>query len=372
MDEKKLGLAVLFAVTVALVGCSSGHNARPADATTVHNVPVLAVKASSVPDVLEAVGTVQAAQTSILASQIMGNLVEVRVREGDRVQRGQVLAVMDDSQLRAGVARATAADAAAQQQLVATEADLTLADATLKRYQVLFDDRTVSAQEFDVIKARYKSALAHRDMAEADQAQAKAALAEARTSFDYTRIRAPFDGVITEKKADAGTLASPGMPIFVIEDVRRYRLEAMVNEADLTHVHIGQTIPVLVDVLNNSGLKARVSQIVPAADPGSRSFVVKVELPEDPRLRSGLFGRAQFSRGERQSLVIPRTAVIERGQLQGVFVLDQNKVAGLRYVTLGKPRGEDVEVLAGLQGGERVVTSPGDRELDGKQIEAAQ
>jgi multidrug efflux pump subunit AcrA (membrane-fusion protein) len=90
----------------------------------------------------------------------------------------------------------------------------------------------------------------------------------------------------------------------------------------------------------------------------------------DPRLRSGLFGRAQFSRGERQSLRIPRSAVLERGQLQGVFVLDQNKVAGLRYVTLGKVSGGNVEVLAGLQNGERLVVAPGDLDLNGKRIEA--
>jgi multidrug efflux pump subunit AcrA (membrane-fusion protein) len=111
-------------------------------------------------------------------------------------------------------------------------------------------------------------------------------------------------------------------------------------------------------------------QIVPAADAASRSFLVKIDLPADTRLRSGLFGRAQFSRGARPSLLIPRTAVVERGQLQGVYVLDQNKLASLRYVTLGKPSGEFVEVLAGLQTGERLVAKPGELDLNGKRIEA--
>jgi RND family efflux transporter MFP subunit len=371
MNHKVL-IGVLVAGTVGLSSCSSRPDGSAAVPATFRNVPVLAVENSKMPDLLEAVGTVRASQTSTLASQMMGNILEVRAREGDRVQQGQVLAVIDDSQPRAAVNRATAAEAAAQQQFLAADADLTLAEATLRRYQVLFDKQTISAQEFDVIKARYKSALAHRDMAQADQAQSKAALAEAHTLFDYTRIRAPFDGVITEKRADPGTLASPGMPIFTIEDVRHYRLEANVNEADLAYVKIGQEAPVVVDVLGDAGLKGKVTQIVPAADPGSRSFIVKVELPSDMRLRSGLFGRAQFSRGERQSLMIPRTAVVERGQLQGVFVLDANRIAGLRYVTLGKPSGDKVEVLAGLQGGERLVARPEELELDGKRIEAAQ
>ena len=111
-----------------------------------------------------------------------------------------------------------------------------------------------------------------------------------------------------------------------------------------------------------------MAQIVPAADPASRSFLVKIELPADARLRSGLFGRARFPRGARSALLIPRATIVERGQLRGVFVIDANQIAQLRYVTLGKASGEKVEVLSGLQEGEKLVAAPGDRELGGKQI----
>jgi RND family efflux transporter MFP subunit len=321
---------------------------------------------------LEAVGTIRAAQTSQLASQTIGNIVELRVHEGDRVQRGQVLAIIDDAQPRAAVDRATAAESAAQQELAASDSDLVLAQSTLTRYQALYDRKSVSPQEFDEVKARYQAALAHRDMTRAGQAQAKAALEQARTSFSYTRILAPFDGVITEKKADPGMLASPGLPVFAIEGVGHYRLEAAVNESDLRYVKMGEQVPVVVDALETSQQKGRVVQIVPVADSGSRSFLVKIELPADLRLRSGLFGRAQFSRGNRSSLLIPHTAVVERGQLQGVYVLDQNRIANLRYVTLGKSAGSVVEVLAGLQEGERLVAKPGELDLGGKRIEAQQ
>jgi RND family efflux transporter MFP subunit len=367
----KIGLLLLSMLgALGLSSCSSDRQQAAPAPETVRNVSVLAVQRANIPDLLEAVGTVRAAQTSVLASQMMGNVVEVRVHEGDRIRRGEVLAVIDDSQPRAAMDRATAAGNSAQQQLVAADSDLVLAESTLKRYQNLYEKKSVSPQEFDEVKARQQAAFARRDMARAEQAQAKAALAQARTSLDYTRIRAPFDGVVTEKKADPGTLASPGMPIFTVEDVRRYRLEATVNETDLEHLRLGQPVPVLIDALGNSELKGKVAQIVPTADPGSRSFLIKIELPADARLRSGLFGRAQFSRGERPSLLIPQTAVIERGQLQGVFVLDQNKVAALRYVTLGKTSGENVEVLAGLQAGERLVAKPGELQLDGKRVEA--
>jgi RND family efflux transporter MFP subunit len=222
------------------------------------------------------------------------------------------------------------------------------------------------------VKARYQAALARRDMKRAGQTQAKAALAQAHTSFSYTRILAPFDGVVTERKADPGALASPGLPIFTVEAQGHYRLEATVNENDLRYVRMGEQVPVVVDALETSELEGKVAQIVPAADPGSRSFLAKIDLPADARLRSGLFGRAQFSRGKRSSLLIPQTAVLERGQLQGVYVLDPNKIADLRYVTLGKTTGPEVEVLAGLQEGERVVAKPGDLDLSGKRIEAQQ
>jgi RND family efflux transporter MFP subunit len=220
------------------------------------------------------------------------------------------------------------------------------------------------------VKARYQAALARRDMTRAGQAQAKAALEQARTSLEYTRIRAPFDGVITEKKMDVGAFASPGMPLFTIEDPHRYRLEVAVNEGDLRYVRIGKDISVALDALEDAQIKGKVVEIVPAADSTSRSFLVKVELPADSRLRSGLFGRAQFIRGERLSVVIPQTAVVERGQLQGVYVLDHDQVASLRYVTVGKSSGNQVEVLSGVQDGERLVTKPGDLELGGKRIEA--
>jgi multidrug efflux pump subunit AcrA (membrane-fusion protein) len=159
------------------------------------------------------------------------------------------------------------------------------------------------------------------------------------------------------------------MPILTVEDVRRYRLEASVNETDLRYVKMGRQIPVLVDALGDRELKGKVVEIVPAADPASRSFLVKIELPFDPALRSGLFGRAHFSRGERSALLIPRTAMVERGQLRGIYVLDPNQIASMRYITLGKPSAGQVEVLAGLQAGERFIADPGGLELSGKKIE---
>ena len=357
-------------VSLTLTGCSGERQNVSAAPETVRNVAVVSTQTTKIPDVVEAVGTLRAAETSQLAAQMMGNIVEMRAHEGDHVQRGRILAVIDDAQPRASLDRAMAADSAAQQGVTAAESDLGLAEATFKRYQTLFDKKSVSAQEFDEVKGRYQAAQARREMARAEKAQAMAAIQQARTTLGYTHVVAPFDGLVTDKKAEVGMIASPGMPIFTIEDVRHYRLEATVNESDLHYIRQGQQVSVLIDVLGDKEIGGKVIEIVPAADPATRSFLVKVELPSDPALRSGLFGRAEFTRGERKATLIPRTAVVEHGQLQGVYVLDQNRIAGLRYITLGKPSGKQVEVLAGLQAGDMLIADPGTRELSGKKIES--
>jgi len=374
MKHRKQILTIVWLVACAAVnglsGCSHERKAEAASPEPASNVQTIVAQRMSVPDWLEAVGTVRAAQTSQLASQIMGNIVTVQVHEGDRVQRGQVLAVIDDAQPRASVEQATAAEFAAQKDLSAAESEYALAAITLQRYQPLYKRQTVSAQTFDEVKTRAQSAEARRDMAKANLAQANAALAQARTSLGYTRVRAPFAGVVTERKADPGTLASPGMAILTLEDTRNYRLEVTVDESDLGFMRVGQSTSVKIDALGSTEIIGKVVQIVPAADPGSRSFLVKIELPKDAHLRSGLFGRAQFARGERSALLIPRTAIIERGQLQGVYVIDSEQIAGLHYVTLGRTSGQQVEVLSGLEGGEKIIAAPADRELGGKRIVA--
>ncbi|MGA8870356.1 MAG: efflux RND transporter periplasmic adaptor subunit [Candidatus Acidiferrales bacterium] len=374
MNRKRKAVAITLlslsvsALGAVLSGCGNERPVANAAPETVSGVSVIVAQKTTVPDWLEAVGTVQAGQTSQISSQTTGNILEIRAHEGDRVQSGEVLAVIDDAQPRAAVDQATAALAAAEKEVSAADSDFALAESTLKRYQQLYEKKSVSPQEFDEVNAKYQSTEARRDMSRARQAQSAAALAQARTSLGYTRLRAPFAGVVTAKMADAGTLASPGMPIFTVEDTRAYRLEVNVDESDVHLVHLGQAAPVAIDALGDGPLLGKVAQIVPAADPASRSFLLKISLPADARLRSGLFGRAHFARGQRRALLIPRTSVVERGQLEGVYVLDANQIAELRYVTLGANAGDKVEVLSGLQDGDKLVAAPGEHELGGKRI----
>ena len=177
-------------------------------------------------------------------------------------------------------------------------------------------------------------------------------------------------------------MAAPGVPLLVVEDPSSFRLEAQVDEGKIGAVKLGESVPVVIDSLGDNPITGKVIQIVPAADPSSRTFTVKIDLPTlssarvDDRggtpaqIRSGLFGRVSFPLGQREAIAIPKSAVLSRGQMQAVYVIGGDQLAGLRFVTLGAVSGDQVEVLSGLQNGDRIVTQPGDRELSGKQIEA--
>ena len=162
-------------------------------------------------------------------------------------------------------------------------------------------------------------------------------------------------------------------PLLTIEKAGALRLEVSVDESLLSLVHRGAKIAVMIDTLGSEPVDGKVAQIVPAADPGSRSFLVKIDLANSPGLHSGMFGHALLVRGTRDTLIdSSRTAVIAHGSMQSVYVVGQNQIAGLRYISAGNLHGNEVEVLSGLSAGETVVDSPGDREFGGKRIEVQQ
>jgi RND family efflux transporter MFP subunit len=375
MKPKIFFLTISLTAPVLLAGCSSSTKATAPTAETVRGLEVIKLQMQTIPDTFAAVGTVHASHSAPLASQLMGTITAVNVREGDAVKRGTVLVTVDDSQPRAGVEQAQAALSAAEHELAAAESELLLAQTTFSRLQTLYAKKSLSQQEYDEGHARLQSAEARRDTARASRAQSAAALDQARTHLGYTRVLAPFDGVVTERRVDPGALASPGMPLLTVEARGLYRLEVSVDERDLSYVHMGEAVPVTIDALGDQPLNGKVAQIVPAADPASRSFTVKMDLPTHKDLRSGIFGRAAFARGTRHAVFIPSSAVTEHGQIQTVYVVGDNGIAALRYVTLGStpPAGpaqtNSREVLSGLSAGEIVVAAPAGLDLAGKRIE---
>jgi RND family efflux transporter MFP subunit len=367
--EGRFRILITAIALMALSGCSAERKVAASAPETVHGVRVIQVQQAPIDDLLQATGTVRSWRTAPLAAQVMANVVRVNVREGDSVKRGQVLITMDGSQFRASADRGQAAVQAADHEIASAQSDLELAQSDFKRLDYLYHKDIISAREYDQAKAKVDSTTARLALARSNREQAAAALNQDNILLGYTNVLAPFDGVITERRVDPGALATPGMPLLTVEESGHYRLEVTVDERDLKYVRQGESAPVSFDAFDGTPLSARIVQIVPAADPASRSFIVKLDLPANPGLRSGLFGRAAFSRGQKQAIAVPRSAVLDRGQLQSVYVLGENDIATLRYVTLGSQSGDRVEVLSGLTAAEKIVVDPAGRDLAGKRIE---
>ncbi|MCX5878189.1 MAG: efflux RND transporter periplasmic adaptor subunit [Deltaproteobacteria bacterium] len=363
-------------------------------------VKIEKVQASPVEDTYEAMGTVRSKTISVLSSKVLGRIVSIPVREGDRVKAGQLLVEIDDREMKAQLQKSQAGLKETQYALdeiekaihggeaekKAADARLALASSTLDRFKGLFERRSVSSQEFDEVQTKNTAAKADADQAsERLQAllakknqiiaridQAKADTANAEAFLSHTRILSPIDGIVTTKPADLGQMAAPGTHLLSVEDESHYRLEALVEESRISRIHLGDTVSVSIDALGQKPMAGQVSEIVPALDPASRSTIIKIDLraPDSSTLfRSGLFGKARFNTGAKQVLTVPVQSVLERGQLTFVYVVDPAKIAHMRLIQTGKRYGDRVEILSGLSEGDQVVLEPLPAVKDGAAVE---
>jgi RND family efflux transporter MFP subunit len=255
--------------------------------------------------------------------------------------------------------------------IASAKANLELAEATFRRMEDLFQKKSISNQEYDeasarrkVARAAYEMAVAKRQQVASKVSQAVEGMKSAAITKEYARVTAPFDGVVTEKHVELGNLVTPGAPLATVEREGAYRLEAAVEESRLGEIRVGQSVSVVLE----RPLEARVSEIAPSVDAASRSYIVKIDLPAVPQLRSGMFGRAIFTLAKRRVLTVPAAAVSEQGQLRSLLVVDGGS-ARARLVTLGEERGDRREVLSGLTAGEKIVFPVPAGLVDGAKVE---
>ena len=363
-----LGASLLAVSAAMMAGCHGGESASQAVVQTMQ-ARVVDSQQQQVPLDVRSTGTVHARETAIVSAQVMGRIQQIMVREGDSVRAGQTLVVLDDAALRASTDQAQAAVKAAQSEQIAAQTDATLAASTLERYKQLQAEKSVSPQEMDEVSRRAEAAAARLDAVRAQADAARAQESGARTMLGFTRLLAPFAGMVTARMADPGTMASPGVPLLQVDQAGALQLDAMVDESAISAIHKGMKAQIAIDGGNSTSLAGTVAEIVPAADPSSHSFLVKVDLPSSSQLRAGMYGTAEFANGTRQAILIPHSAVVMRGSLASAYVLDGQGIAQLRSLTLGATQGNLIEVLSGISSGERLVNAPSDRDLAGKRIE---
>jgi len=371
---------------LVMTSCGGEPTRRAVEAQT----PLVAVQTATVsaqdwPASYEATGTVRARTTATISSKVTGYVQQVSVEIGAHVREGQALITLDARDLDVSLRRAEAGRAEVESAIpelenatAAAKASLDLAQSTFKRMEELSAKKSISNQEMDEATARLKAAQANYEMTRSRRAQLNSRMAgmeqEVRAAGimrDYAKLTAPFSGVVISKSVEPGNLAAPGAPLLTIEQDGLYRLEASVDESKLASIRIGQSVEVEIEAAtgeNHGKMNARVSEIVPSVDAASRSYIVKLDLPVGPHLRTGMFGRAIFPLGTQKVAAVPIAALSERGQLQSVFVVEDG-VAHTRQVTTGRRANDAVEVLSGLNAGEKIVVPLPPGLQDGARVE---
>ena len=375
----------LMAGVVLLASCGKETAQRPVPAAVAAiRVQVAEATTAQWAGAYEATGTVRARTVATLSSKVTGYVQQVNVKAGEHVSAGQLLITIETRDLDANYRRAEIGRTEVQSSIpeadygvTGAKASLELAQVTFKRVEDLAAKKSITTQEFDEAASRLKAAQANYDMARSRREQIDARLAAAEQEIrsaavarDYAKISAPFAGVVTAKTVDPGNLATPGAPLLTIEEDGAMRLEASVDESRVPAVRLGQAVEVGVDALDRK-VTGRGAEIIPSVEATSRTYIVKIDLLGVAELRSGMFGRASFPLGARSVLTVPRTAVVERGQLQSVFVAEKGTVR-TRLVTLGERNKDVVEVLSGLNAGEKVVTPVPAELQDGAAVEIGQ
>lgn len=365
-------MAFCLTALLTVSGCSSKkHDAEKkesAAAIVVKGATVETVNMAAMPETVEVVGTVRARTSAVVAARVSGTVSALMVREGDRVKKGQILARLDAQENAAASDVAGAGIDEAQRGLEEAATRKKLADSTFERYRKLFAEQAVTRQEFDIKQTEKDLAAQGVARAEARLRQAQAGSRSALAIEGYTRIVAPLSGIVTSKQADLGASVFPAQPLMTIEDESSYQLELAVPESLAASLKPGAAVQLTLDALGST-FASRITEMVPAADPLSRTVVAKIALNRKG-LKSGMFGRATISLGNTvNGLLLPKPAVVERGAMTLVWVLDKDNTARMRLVKVGKTVGSRVEIISGLSDGERVVVGGVEKVSEGARVE---
>jgi RND family efflux transporter MFP subunit len=366
---KRLLQSILLAALVFSFGC--GEEIEPGRVSesvpVVQGLTLAAVEEFPLGETHSLVGSVESSDRSLLAARIDGRVLSIKVRAGERVKANQLLLEIADNLAGSRLREAQSAVGEARQGLAAAEARLALAEQTWHRFRRLFDNRAVTPQEMDRVDAERELARRGRDGAVSSLGRAEAGLAAARTAAGYNAVRAPFASRVARKLVDEGVTVMPGTPLVELDRAGLRQVRAAVPEKFLGRLKVGDLVSVEVPALEQT-FGARIAEMQPAADPASRTFLIKA-VPEPPvDLEPGLFARVRLVSEPRPALLIPASAVAERGQLTGVFVLEGERLRW-RLVRTGRQVGERIEILAGLHPGEQIVIDGIDRARDGSRVE---
>lgn len=351
-NRLKLILACLLTVIILFTFITTSCKDKKEDSVerpVISGVKIEPVAVSTVDDIYEVTGTVRSTLTSLVASRVMGTVTSIPVREGDFVQKAQLLLTIDDRDASQRLQAANMSVEAAKQ-------SQTLAEKTWQRYKKLYDEEVVSQQEMDRMDTQKK-------LADAEYNRVKAMADEAATYLSFTKVTAPVAGRITEKRIEAGSMATPGMPLLVIEGGGSSYIEVAIDAGVGPAVKTGMPVEAEVDTMPGP-LAGIIKEVFPSVDPASRTFTAKIGF-KNANPRSGLFARVRIPIGKKEAILVPERAVVRKGQLTGVYAIDDQGLVTYRLVRIGKVLAAGTEILSGLKANDRIITEGIEKVIDG-------
>jgi RND family efflux transporter MFP subunit len=355
MNTSSIMTSMFLAVALTLLQAGCGEEKEPGPTAGQRTVqaqtetiqPVEAVATTATPGVVVALESVK------VASRLMGYIRDIAVVEGQAVKAGQRLFTIDPLDIEGAVAQARLGLQQAEDALKDAKADY-------ERFGALYRDEVVSRQHYEKMKLNY-------DIAVSRAAQAQAGLNTAQGQLKYAVVTSPIDGVVTQKLAMEGDVAAPGHPVVTVENPSRLQVQTSVPEGVFRILAPGQSVQVEMDGTDGV-VTGKVARLSPAADPMTHTYLVKLDVAA-PNLRSGTFARVLFPIGRQQVVAVPQAAVLNRAGITGVFVVSEQGVAQYRMVRTGRSVDGRVEVLSGLNPGERVVTGNAEAVNNGDRVQ---
>lgn len=319
---------------------SPGSSPLPGDSNA--QISTAVVEKKQVDDILAWPGTVKSRTVANIAPKMTARIIEIKVNAGDKVKKGDVIARLDERDIKAQENAALAALAGANAQANRAQADE-------QRTRSLFSKEAATRENFDAAVARAKEAQAAAN-------QAASAVTEVRSHLADALLAAPFDGVIVKRLKEPGDMGLPGVPVATLQIPEELRLEAGVPSTCAGRYNIGMNVNVRIDALDLT-TSAQIDEISPEVDPQTRTQLIKIALPAIEGLQPGYFGWLEQACGQHEALLIPAGAVQHIGQLEVVKVLSEGRQQ-MRHIRTGKAFGEQIEVISGLHAGETVITHP--------------
>ena len=345
-----------------LSACSS--NVKKDSPTTI-DTPIAVTIATPGTDQQQCVnvsGQIESAQTANISTRVMGYLTSLKVKVGDHVTKGTLLATISNNDL---LAKRAQTDAMIEE----AETALKNAQKDFKRFTELYQEQSASAKELENVTQAYSSAKSRLE-------QARQMKNEVNATLGYTNLLAPFDGVVTQKLMDAGSMANPGMPILTIEQNGSYQVSASVPENSISQVKEGSTVAIKIDAVNKE-ISGIITQINQSSQFSGGQYLIKVSVAEKDKagLFAGMYAnlaipvnQTAIENGAGEQVMVPVGAIEQKDQLTGIYTIANNNTALLRWVRLGKVKGDQVEVLSGLAPHEQFIVSADGRLFNGATV----